>query len=537
MDIQLPFVFDYRNPDYVEVIRYRVWLLQKIRSAPNKAQVVASMKAHYRNNPAQMIADWGITFDPRNADVGLPTIIPFIPFPKQVEFIEYDRKKWRNQEPGIVVKSRDMGMSWLLIGIDCCDALTHTGIAVGYGSRKEEYVDKVGSPKSLFWKARQFINHIPEEFRGGFNEKRHAPHMRITIPDTNSVITGEAGDNIGRGDRATRYRVDEAAFLERPELIDAALSNTTRYRLDLSSVNGPNNPFAQKARGGKLEVFVFDWRDDPRKDQAWYDRMCEQLDNPVIVAQEIDHNFDASTEGMLIPSEWVEAAIDADTRLGITCTGAKIGALDVADEGRDKNAYCARIGVRITHLSEWSGKGSDIMETVAHAFNLTDELGQDDFRYDADGLGAGVRGDARALNEKRTKKIKVNPFRGSGEVLFPDKAVENAAGQSIGRTNGDYFMNAKAQAWWALRRRFQLTYRWVVKGIPCKPDEIIVIPSTLEKRDKLKLELSQPTYSLNGAGKILVDKSPEGVKSPNLADSVMMCYAPYKPTSIDWSKA
>jgi hypothetical protein len=39
------------------------------------------------------------------------------------------------------------------------------------------------------------------------------------------VLKGEAGDNIGRGDRTTLYFVDEAAFLQRPLLIDAALAN------------------------------------------------------------------------------------------------------------------------------------------------------------------------------------------------------------------------------------------------------------------------------------------------------------------------
>jgi len=536
MDIQLPFKFDWRNPDYVEVFRYRLWLLDTIRKSPNKAQVVASMKAHYRNNPAQMIADWGITFDPRNADVGLPTVIPFIPFPKQVEFVAWDREQWLAREPGLVEKSRDMGMSWLLIGIDCCDITNYSNLAIGYGSRKEEYVDKVGSPKSLFYKARMFLNHIPEEFRGGFIEKKHSPHMRITCPDTGSVITGEAGDNIGRGDRATRYRVDESAFLERPELVDAALSNTTRYRLDLSSVNGMNNPFAQKANGGKIRKFVFDWRDDPRKDQKWYDDMVEQIDNPVIIAQEIDRNYNASAEGILIPNDWIQAAIDADKILGIECTGKKISAMDVADEGKDKNSFASRIGVRLHYLSEWSGKESDIMESVAKVFNLCDEMGLDEFEYDADGLGAGVRGDARTLNELRTRKIKAYAFRGSGEVLWPDKQVENASGQSNGRTNGDYFANRKAQAWWALRLRFQRTYRWVKKGIKCKPDEIIVIPSDLTYREKLTQELVRPTFSVNGAGKILVDKTPDGVKSPNLADGVMMCYAPKQPTFIDWNK-
>ncbi|EBG2976120.1 TerL protein, partial [Salmonella enterica subsp. enterica] len=39
-------------------------------------------------------------------------------------------------------------------------------------------------------------------------------------------------------------------------------------------------------------------------------------------------------------------------------------------------------------------------------------------------------------------------------------------------------------------------------------------------------ELSQPTWSKNAVGKILVDKQPDGTKSPNLADSVMIAYAP-----------
>ncbi|VEA68118.1 Uncharacterised protein [Serratia plymuthica] len=59
-----------------------------------------------------------------------------------------------------------------------------------------------------------------------------------------AAITG-GGDNIGRGDHTTLYLVDEAAFLQRPLLIDAALSQTTRCRIDLSSVNGVGGPASQ----------------------------------------------------------------------------------------------------------------------------------------------------------------------------------------------------------------------------------------------------------------------------------------------------
>jgi phage terminase large subunit len=40
------------------------------------------------------------------------------------------------------------------------------------------------------------------------------------------------------------------------------------------------------------------------------------------------------------------------------------------------------------------------------------------------------------------------------------------------------------------------------------------------------LELSQVTYQYNRAGKVLVNKAPDGQASPNRADSVMIAFAP-----------
>src|SRR5690606_5500586 len=110
----------------------------------------------------------------------------------------------------------------------------------------------------------------------------------------------------------------------------------------------------------------------------------------------------------------------------------------------------------------WSGKGADIFDSVAKAFGFCDVLGFDELDYDADGLGAGVRGDARVLNEKRKRKITVHAWRGSGEIVEPDSPIPSAAPRNIKREageivrlNGDYFENAKAQAWFDLRARFQ----------------------------------------------------------------------------------
>ena len=280
------------------------------------------------------------------------------------------------------------------------------------------------------------------------------------------------------------------------------------------------NPFAEKRFGNKIDVFTFHWTDDPSKDQEWCDKQVAEKD-PVTVAQEIDINYSASVEGVMIPGEWARAALDAHVeQLGIQPTGARTGSLDVADEGRDKNAFLGAHGVVVEMLEEWSGKGDDIFGTVQRAFGICDVEGYREFRYDADGLGAGVRGDARIINESRGNKLSIVPFRGSGPVHDPE-------GEDVkGRLNKDFFANAKGTI-------VVVAENAVSENLPldlpseekCNPDDIISIPSAMPNATKLIHELSQPTFSQNLVGKIVVDKLGEGERSPNLADSLMMQFS------------
>ena len=497
----LPLPFDFKNPDYNEVFALRLENLARIRRKP---RCIEGLRYFYKENPAQFIIDWGVTFDPRNVEKGLPTLMPFLLFPKQEDWVHWFMERWKNREPGITDKSREMGMSWLTVAVSCTVCLFNDGVVAGFGSRKEEYVDKKGDPKSLLYKARQFVANVPEEFRIGYDERKHAPYMRLEFPFTNSVIAGESGDGIGRGARASFYFVDESAFMPRPELIDASLSQTTNCRIDVSTPHGMNNPFARKRFGGNINVFSFHWRDDPRKDQAWYDKTCKDIDNPVVIAQEVDLDYSASVEGIVIPSAWVQAAIDAHVKLNISITGVRKAGLDIADEGKDKNAY-----------------------------TLSDILDYPEVYYDADGVGALVRGDARVINSRRSTEIVFNPYRGSGEVLdkenYPFASESDERNRERGPTNEDFFKNFKAQAWWSLRRRFELTYRAVVQGRTVDTGNIISISSSISHLSALISELSQPVYKQDNAGKMLIDKLAEGARSPNLADSVVIAFAPTPP--------
>lgn len=521
----VPFPFNFKNPNYSEVFEYRRERLQRIRE---NTHIIPSACKFYKENPAQFIIDWGCTSDPRNPERKLPTIIPFILFEKQEEWVHWFVERWKNREPGITEKSREMGLSWLTVALASTMCLFNDGISAGFGSRKEEYVDKIGDPKSLFYKARQFLTLLPKEFTNGWDSRKNSSHMKIEIPFTQSVMTGEAGDNIGRGNRSSFYFVDESAWLPRPELVEASLAETTNCRQDISTPRGTNNPFARKRFAGNIKVFTFHWRDDPRKDDEWYQKKCKDIDDPVVIAQEIDLDYKASMEGLVIPSSWVIAAIDSHVKLNVIVSGEKLGALDVADEGKDLNAFCGRHGILIEYLSSWSGKGSDIYATVEKSLQICTREGYHKMYYDADGIGAGVKGDAKRIMQAEKLKIRVNAFRGSGAVVSPMKeAIE-------GRKNQDFFGNFKAQSWWLLRKRFQATYRAVNEGNDFNKDDIISISSACVDHKRLINELSQPTFSQNNVGKIIIDKMPEGARSPNLADAVMMAFSPIRNLG-DWS--
>jgi phage terminase large subunit len=107
---------------------------------------------------------WCITYDPRNATRTRPAKLPFVMFPKQEDLVDYLLALLVAEENGLIEKSRDMGATWLA----CCFSVWlwrfRRGAAVGWGSRKEILVDKLGDPDSIFEKMRMVISALPAFF-------------------------------------------------------------------------------------------------------------------------------------------------------------------------------------------------------------------------------------------------------------------------------------------------------------------------------------------------------------------------------------
>lgn len=523
-------------PDFDAEWHRRDLLAQIIRSTPSPA---ATASTFYGGDCRRFVRDCCITYDPRNPAKGLPAKMPFIPFPKQNELIGFILGLTESEEDGLVEKSRDMGATWVCAAVSVWLWLYRPGSAVGWGSRKEQLVDKIGDPDSIFEKIRMIIRNLPSYcLPAGFSEKDHLSYMKCINSANGSTITGEAGDNIGRGGRKSIYFKDESAHYERPELIEAALGDNTNVQVDISSVNGEGTVFHRKRTSGSVKVFVMDWRDHPGKDDEWYRKRKEKAEAQGLghlFAQEVDRDYAAAVEGIFIPAEYVRAAVDAHIKLGVEPAGRKRVGLDVADEGADKNALVAAHGPLVTDVQQWAE--GDTGDTAKRGWNYCVERQYGELIYDSVGVGAGVKAktnELAAMPENANRALDVWGFSAGAKVANPDDEYIE------GKTNRDMFSNAKAQAWWALRDRFHDTYLAVVEGRSIPHERLICIPSSLPLAEELVSELSRPKREDDEAGRVRVESKKNmkrrGLKSPNLADALVMCFAPRQAPDVDWGE-
>jgi phage terminase large subunit len=123
------------------------------------------------------------------------------------------------------------------------------------------------------------------------------------------------------------------------------------------------------------------------------------------------------------------------------------------------------------------------------------------------------------------------PWDAGAQAEGPDDPV--IKGDPNSPLNKDHYMNLKAQGWWELRSRLEKTHRAVTENATYPPDQLISISSEMTLLRKLEKELLQPTSSLSSTMRVIVDKTPEGTRSPNLADAVMMCFHPVNKLAFD----
>lgn len=526
---------DWKNPDYKPALDERLARVRRIRADQHEWEQLEPegrgpspwdlAMAYYSTRPQEWIEDWVVTLDPRNLNKKRPAFVPFLLFDRQRELLSWLVAHRAGNEGGLVEKARELGVSWVVLAYETHIWLFESGAKISNGSRKEDLVDEIGNPDSLLEKIRVIVRHLPPEMKPlGYAEGEHARYMKIMNPETGSLITGEAGDNIGRGGRSTLYFVDESAFLEHPESIEASLSHNTDVRFDVSTPNPekPTCPFHRKRHSNIHDVFTFEWHQDPRKDQEWYDLKQATLD-PAVFASEVLIDYEARVEDTTVPSAWIRSSVELRKYLereGLLPDFSKrdaVAGLDVGG-GTSKSVLIDRRGPLVGFPAAWTD--GDSMNIAGTAANLCSERRCRALKYDSIGVGKGVTSGLRLIRTGLDVQA-INVGSAPTNTVWDDDLPASKK-----------FANLKAELWWTVRDRLYKTHQhWLyiqgsALGIKHEVEDLLLLPDSPE----LKSQLSQPKYQTTESGKIQIERKIQmrtrGLASPDFAEALTLSFAP-----------
>jgi len=158
-------------------------------------------------------------------------------------------------------KSRDMGATWIILGIFFWFWLKSGGSNFRIGSRKEDYVDKSGDMDTLFEKLRFMAARMPRwMLPKGFDLKKHSPYMKLINPENNNAIIGEATNkDFARGGRQRAVLFDEFQAWETAEEAWRSASDATRCKIALGTPDGAGNKFAELERTDEVKKKLRLW--------------------------------------------------------------------------------------------------------------------------------------------------------------------------------------------------------------------------------------------------------------------------------------
>lgn len=227
----------------------------------------------------------------------------------------------------------------------------------------------------------------------------------------------------------------------------------------------------------------------------------------------------------IIKRSWLMAALDAHKALGLEITGRRRLGFDIADSGIDKCALIYAHGPLASWADLWKAGEDELLKSCTRAHGAARER-HASITYDSIGVGAAAGAKFNEINaaSPTAPRVSHSKFNAGGAVYRPDALY------MPGTKNKDMFANIKAQAWWGVADRLRATFNAVRNGAKVKPEDMLILDSAMPHLSHLMDELCTPKRDYDKAGRVMVeskkDLAKREVPSPNLADALVMAYAP-----------
>ena len=207
------------------------------------------------------------TFDPRREE-GRRTL-PMILWPAQEKALGDIVGAIDGQHDLVCDKSRDEGLTWLVLGEFARRFCVERECPMTCISRVEDCVDRRGDPDALFWKLDFLLGALPPWVVEAEEIERR--YLHFGNRRTFSTIDGRAttGD-VGAGGRQRAMFFDEFARVPDDEEACASSKDTSRCRIFVSTPQVTGRAFKRMRFEGKIPVTTLHWSGDPRKNAGLY---------------------------------------------------------------------------------------------------------------------------------------------------------------------------------------------------------------------------------------------------------------------------
>lgn len=258
-------------------------------------------------------------YEERNP-IGLQKL-PFVPYPYQETELAVIHQSvlagvgvGGSKQIKLWLKSRDMGLTWLILVYYLWDWLFNRGI-FHIGSFAEKEVDYLNDPGTLFFKLRFLIKNLPEWMKPADLEDKK---LLLAYHNGEVAITGQAAvEDFGRGKRKKAILMDEFAKWEHDRTAYRSVIATSNVVHLVGTPFGYGNYYSEIARGKakvKAEIRRVHWTVHPLKNQdleyidghptsSWYRKECAGMETDMI-AGELDLSFESSIKGLVFAAHY-----------------------------------------------------------------------------------------------------------------------------------------------------------------------------------------------------------------------------------------
>jgi hypothetical protein len=216
---------------------------------------------------------------------------PFILWPCQERaFKQIDAAFGKH--PLLGEKSRDMGFTWIIVAAVEQRWHFRKKQTFLFGSRKEEYVDKAGDPKCLFWK----FDYLVDNYPGWLQPYHERKNLHRENFDTNSTVDGEStNDNFARGDRRTAIPLDEFPSIENGYAIERAAGDATHCPIYFGTPGGATGAFfdirTRMVAENPERIVRLHWSEHPEKSKGLYTSEKDENGNYQKKIIDVDYEY------------------------------------------------------------------------------------------------------------------------------------------------------------------------------------------------------------------------------------------------------